>query len=404
MVRTAQEDAGTDAILRTLAALFFAGVATFAQLYAPQSLLAPIAMDFVVDPAKAALVVSVATVAVGASVVPWAYVAGRIGRVRAMSISVASAAGLGALVPFAPTFEILLACRAMEGAALGAIPAVAMAYLAEEIRAAHSPRAAGAYVAGTTLGGLAGRAIAGPIAEAADWRLGMLVVSAVCAGSALCFIALVPRPATPVPLPETKFGERFRSVLVRPWFLMACVHGFLLAGAFVAMFNYLGFHLEAPPMEVSAAVVSALYFTYLAGTWSSARVGRWVVRHGRRRLLSASLLTMAAGVVLTVPPWLPTIIVGLAAVAAGFFAANALVAGWVPTMAPEAGGEASALYTLSTYLGSSVLGWAVGVVFAAWGWVGAAAALVALVALAALAMVRARLDADPAPLRRELPR
>lgn len=40
--------------------------------------------------------------------------------------------------------------------ALGGVPATAIAYLNEEVHRAHAAMAAGSYVAGTTLGGLAG--------------------------------------------------------------------------------------------------------------------------------------------------------------------------------------------------------------------------------------------------------
>ena len=68
---------------------------------------------------------------------------------------------LGLLVPPATSFPVLLGLRMLEGMALGGIPAIAIAYLNEEIDRAHAAVAAGSYVAGTTLGGLAGRLVAG---------------------------------------------------------------------------------------------------------------------------------------------------------------------------------------------------------------------------------------------------
>ena len=50
-------------------------------------------------------------------------------------------------------------------------------------------------------------------------------------------------------------------------------------------------------------------------------------------------------------------------------------------------GEASAIYSLSYYLGSSVLGWAAGLVFSAAGWSATAATLLAFVGGAAIIAV-----------------
>ena len=377
---------------RILLALFFAGVATFAQLYSPQGVLPAIAADIGVSPATASLTISVATAGVALSVLPWAFVAERIGRARAMSIAVAAAAILGVLVPFAPTFEALLVGRFFEGVALGAIPAIAMAYLSDEIVADHSPRAAGVYVAGTTIGGLLGRVVAGPIADLTSWRMGVLLVATLCAAAAIAFIVLIPvarrdprRDGTPAPL--SVFAARLLAALRRPSLLALYAHPFLLMGAFVALYNYIGFRLEAPPFALSTAVVSLLYFAYLAGTWSSAQVSRWTARFGRIPTLLVCLVTMAGGILLTIATNVPVIVAGIAFATAGFFAAHAIVAAWVPSQAPDAAGEASAIYSLSYYLGSSVLGWAAGLVFTAAGWSATAATLIAFVCVAAIIAV-----------------
>ena len=383
---------GSTPYRRILIALFFAGVATFAQLYSPQGVLPAIADDVGVSPATASLTISVATAGVAVSVLPWAFVAERIGRARAMSIAVVAAALLGVLVPFSPGFEILLVGRFFEGVALGAIPAIAMAYLSDEIVADHSPRAAGVYVAGTTIGGLLGRVVAGPVADLTSWRVGVLLVAALCAAAAVAFIVLIP-PARRDPRAErsppalSAFSVRLLSALRRPSLLALYAHPFLLMGAFVALYNYIGFRLEAPPFALSAGLVSLLYFAYLAGTWSSAQAGGWTARYGRIPTLLVCLATMAGGILLTISAAVPVIVAGIAFATAGFFAAHAIVAAWVPSQAPDAAGEASAIYSLSYYLGSSVLGWAAGLVFTAAGWSATAATLVAFVGAAAIIAV-----------------
>ena len=66
---------------------------------------------------------------------PWAAVADRIGRARAMTISAVVAATAGVLVPLAPSFAVLLVLRGISGLALGALPALAMAHLVAQARA-----------------------------------------------------------------------------------------------------------------------------------------------------------------------------------------------------------------------------------------------------------------------------
>src|SRR5258707_8390347 len=73
---------GSAAYGRLLAALFCAGVATFAQLYSPQAVLPLISKDLGVGAANAALLISASTVGLAIGVIPWSALADRIGRVK----------------------------------------------------------------------------------------------------------------------------------------------------------------------------------------------------------------------------------------------------------------------------------------------------------------------------------
>ena len=159
---------------RLLVALFGAGIAAFAQLYAPQSVLPDAARELATSASATALLVSAATLGLAVGVLPWAWAADRIGRVRAMTIAMLGATVVGLAVPFAPSFGLIVAGRAVEGLLVAGVPAVAMAYLTEMLTetggASAVPRAAGTYVAGTSMGGLLGRLVAGGVAEFFGWR------------------------------------------------------------------------------------------------------------------------------------------------------------------------------------------------------------------------------------------
>ncbi len=58
--------------------------------------------------------------------------------------------------------------------------------------------------------------------------------------------------------------------------------GFLLMGAFVTLFNYIGYRLMLS-LELSQAVVGLLSVAYLTGTWSSPKAGAMTSRYGRGR-------------------------------------------------------------------------------------------------------------------------
>ena len=379
---------GSPEYRRLLAGLFFAGIATFAQLYSPQAALPLIAADLKIGAARASLVVSAATIGLAIGVIPWSVVADRIGRVRAMSIAVVAATACGLLVPFAPSFALLLTGRLLEGAMVGGVPAVAIAYLSEEIDVRHAARAAGTYVAGTSVGGLLGRLVAGPVAELASWRVGVFAVAVLCAVAAAGFIVLVPKPRGFVPRSSREHGDvagllARLSVNLRSRRLLAVyAQGFLLMGGFVALYNFLGFRLAAAPFNLPQSVISLLFVAYLAGTWSAARAGALAARLGRRPVLLGAVAAMIAGVLATLSSVLPVVLAGLLVATAGFFAAHAVASGWTGSLATTGRAQASSLYNLFYYAGSSLFGWLGGVFFVGFGWVGTAGMVVVL-ALAA---------------------
>ncbi|MDJ0349740.1 MFS transporter [Cryobacterium sp. PH29-G1] len=382
---------GSSDYRKLLAGLFFAGIATFAQLYSPQAVLAHIAVDIGVSAADAALVISASTLGLAIGVIPWSLVADRHGRVRAMSIAVIAATVFGLLVPFAPTFSLLLTGRFVEGLMLGGVPAIAVAYLSEEIEPRHAARAAGTYVAGTTIGGLLGRLVAGPVTELTNWRVGVFTVGVLCAIAAVLFILLIPAPRGFVPRrfelrdPGTDLSliMLLRANLRSPRLLALYAQGFLLMGGFVALYNYLGFRLAHEPFNLPQALISLVFVAYLAGTWSSAQAGILAARYGRWSVLLSSLACMIAGVLLTLSTVLVVVLIGVLLATAGFFAAHAVASGWTGAAATVGRAQASSLYNLSYYAGSSLFGWLGGVFFVQWGWAGTVALVVGLAVVAA---------------------
>lgn len=379
---------GSPLYRRLIVGLFFAGIATFAQLYSTQAVLPQIAADLTVSPATAALTVSATTLGLAAAVIPWSIVADRIGRIPAMTIGVLAATALGLCAPLSGEIGLFLVLRVAEGIALGAVPAVALAYLSEEVRPRFAAAAAGSYIAGTTVGGLLGRIVSGVVGEFAGWRIGIWTVAIVCALAAVLFLLLTPKAQGFVP---RRFDDQGPGILARlasslrsPQLLALYAQGFLLMGAFVAVYNYLGFHLSEAPFLLPAWVVTLLFLAYLAGTLSSPWAGSLASRFGRFPVLLASILVTACGALLMLIPSTPQVLGGLLLFTAGFFGAHAVASGWTPVAAtPHTRAQASSLYYFGYYAGSSLFGWALGLVFAGASWTWFVLLIVAMCAASA---------------------
>ena len=156
-------------------------------------------------------------------------------------------------------------------------------------------------------------------------------------------------------------------------------------GGFVAMYNFLGFRLMAAPFNLPQTLVSLVFVAYLAGTFASSRAGAEAARFGRRRVLLASIATMIVGVAITLSDNIFVVLAGLLIATAGFFGAHAIASGWTGHDAAEGKAQASSLYNLFYYGGSSAVGWFGGMALDAGGWPAVAGMIVVLAVVAAVA-------------------
>ena len=137
---------GTAGYRRLTLAMLFAGFSTFSLLYSVQPLLPVFAQQFAVNAEGASLAVSLATGPLAIGILFAGALSDRIGR-RSMMVAAMFLAGLFSLATaVAPDWTTLLALRFATGVALAGVPAVAMAYVAEEVDAGSVGSAMGLYI------------------------------------------------------------------------------------------------------------------------------------------------------------------------------------------------------------------------------------------------------------------
>ena len=384
---------GSRGLWRVEVALFAAALGTFALLYSTQPLLPALADDFSVSPGTAALSVSFATLGLGAALLVAGPASEVVGRTRLMHASVWLSSLIGAAAAFAPSWHALLALRTLQGVALAGLPAVAVAYLREEVDDRVYGRVAGLFIAGNALGGMTGRLVAGGLADLGGWRVALAGIAGLGLACAVVVLLLLPdsRRFRPAPATARSLLGTTRGVLTDPVLLGLYAVAATLMGSFVAVYNALTFRLVAPPFGLPLAVSGLVFTTYAVGSAASVTTGRAADRWGRRTVAPVPCLVMIAGVAITLagPLWL--VVTGLAVMTAGFFGAHGLAAGWVGARAhagPGGTGPASSFYMCAYYGGSSVFGMLGGVCWDAGGWP-AVVALAGGLATAALLLLLA---------------
>ncbi len=381
---------GTPAFRRTNLALFAAGFATFGLLYCVQPLMPEFSQDYGVSEAVSALSLSLTTGVLAFAMLFAGALSDAWGRKPVMVASLLSSALLVLLSAVMPNWSTLLMVRTLLGLTLSGLPAVAMTYLSEEMHTESIGLGMGLYISGSAVGGMGGRLITGVLTDFFDWRVGVAVVAVIGLLAAWIFSRALPlsRHYVAQPLSWRMFSGRFAGMFHDrglPWLF---AEGFLLLGAFVTVYNYLGYRLLAPPYNLSQAVVGLIFGIYLVGTFSSPWMGHLAGKLGRRKVLWTALALMLAGVSLTMLQSLSLIMFGIVAITFGFFGGHSIVSSWVGRRAGAAKAQAASVYLFCYYMGSSIAGASGGLFYASHGWTGVALFVGALVLAGLLIALR----------------
>lgn len=370
-------------------ALFAAGFIIFANLYITQPVFPQFSEEFHVSPAVASLSLSTATVALSISLIFFGSLSEAWGRKRLMTFSIFAASLLTIALAFSPSFEILLLLRIIQGIVFAGIPAIAMAYLGEEMDPSSLGVAMGLYISGNSVGGLSGRIIMGTVTDLFSWKIGMLSLGILSLLVSIYFVWALPasRHFEPKPLQLKSLTKSLITHLKDPGLLCLFGIAFTLMGGFVTLYNYISYKLLGEPYNLSTTIVGWIFIVYLVGTFSSAWFGSLSDQFGRGKVLFAGILIMLSGALLTLPVPLLIKILGLIVFTFGFFGSHSIASSWVSHRAKKNKAQASSLYLFAYYFGSSVGGTTGGVFWSLFGWNGVIAFISAFITLSLLLAV-----------------
>ncbi|MET0981780.1 MAG: MFS transporter [Telluria sp.] len=384
--------AGSADFKRINRAMAFGGFSTFALLYSVQPLMPLLAHDFALTPAQSSLALSISTAALAISLLVSSVLSDRFGRKPLMAASMLSGGVLTLFAAFTSDYAQFLVLRALLGFMLGGLPAVAMAYLSEEIEGSSLGLSMGMYISGSALGGMTGRVLASVISDFYSWRMALGLLGAAGLYAAWEFWRSLPgskrfRPGQGGLAGLADGMRRHAGDAGLPWLFAL---SFLLMGSFVSLYNYIGYRLLGPEFGLRQSAVGALSVLYLLGIFSSVWAGRLADRLGRRNVLWLVMSVMLVGLLLTLFGSLVAVVAGVGLYTFGFFASHSVASSWVGRRARAPQALASALYLFFYYLGSSLVGWVAGYLWEYGGWPGVVALLGAILVVAMLIGLRLR--------------
>ena len=346
-------------------ALFLCGCAAFLNLYATQSILQTFAAQFQVSAKVAGWSITVTTLAVAITAPFVSRLTGRFEQRTVISVAALLLAMPALMTAYASSFAEVLAWRFVEGMLIPVVFATSVAYIGDRWSGATVTEVTSLYVAGTVLGGFAGRFVTGVMTDYVGWReaFELLAVLSLMVGGFIQFLLPASRARTqPV---RTCSSSVFRKPL-----LAAYAVGFCVLFSQVAAFTYAGLYLGLPPFNLGPAALGTLYAVFLLALIVIPIAGRLSKARPHAQLLSVAALLGVVGSVLTLLPFLWSIVLGLALSSTGVFLAQAAANAFTTASAGDNKAGAVGVYLTCYYLGGSCGAIVPGLLWERWGWVG----------------------------------
>jgi len=372
-----------------MAPFLVAAAAMFAVMYSTQAILPELGRTFDVSPSRAGLSISVVIGALAVGAWFWGPLSDRIGRRASLVLASAAIVAPTVLVALAPSFEVLLGLRVVQGLCMPGLITVGVPYIAEAYAPELGSRAMGYYVSALVAGGLIGRVGVALVTAVSSWRLALGLLALLPLASTL----LMRRGLPPEPQ-ESRRTTRLspadaRRVLRSPTLIAASLAGSSLFFAFMGAFSYIEFRLERPPFSLSPAVAGLVFVVWVMGAAGPA-AGREADRRGWSLVTLGALVIAAAGVTLSLIDVLPLALAGLALITLGNFSGVTAAQLGVASSTERDRGLASALYFSAYYVAGSLGAYLPGLAFERWEWPGVAGLCLAAYGIGATALLVAR--------------
>ncbi len=358
--------------------------AMFAVTYSTQAILPQLGSTFHVRPSQAGLSISVVVLALACGAWIWGPFSDRYGRKRSIVLACALLAPPTVGAAIAPTFELLLVFRTLQGLCMPGLLTAGVPYVAEAFAPLIGGRAMGYYVSSLVAGGLIGRVGVAFLTTLVGWRwaIGLLAILPLVAAVLLQrSLVDLPRASTP--------GAAIRGVrrqLRNTRLLRATAAGSAFYFMFVGCFSYTVYRLERPPFDYGAAAGGLIFLLWILGA-SAPLIGRVADRIGWERLALWALGLGALGLVLSLPSTLATLVVALACITLANFSGVTAAQLGVTAAGDRDRGAASAVYFSVYYSIGSLGAYLPGLAWERFHWTGVAATGFGAILLAPLTLL-----------------
>jgi predicted MFS family arabinose efflux permease len=317
----------------------------------------PIASDFAVATATAALLST-------AFALPYAFVqpvlgamADMMGKVRLMTVSLLVLVAAGMVGAFATSFPVLMASRIVAGIASGGLFPIALAIVGDLVPVKQRQVAISRLLFASMTGNLLGASGAGVIGDLIGWR-GVFFSTALI-GAAVLIASLFglrgADPEQPARFDLSTVAPNYRAIFGNP-LAKICFGAVFLEGIFLfGLFPYVATLLHAEG-ETRSSIAGVVIAGFAIGGVAYTVVVSWLLgRFGERRLMLGGGILMGLGLTFVAMrmPW-PYEFADFVLLGFAFYMLHGCVQVFVTELAPEARGSAAALHSAFFFFGQAL--------------------------------------------------
>jgi predicted MFS family arabinose efflux permease len=360
------------------------GFFAFLNVYSMQAVLPMVMQDFQATPLQAGATVG-ATVLAIALVSPFmGMLSDALGRKRILCSALFALTLPTALIALAQSLQTIVLLRFLQGLAVPGIVVVLIAYLSEEFKTGQVARMTSTYVGGTVMGGFCGRFLTGHTSDVLGWRSAYVALAVLNFLGALLVLWQLPASRHFVANRNARGALHILGKhLSNRRFLAICALGFCVLFSLVGSFTYVNLYLVQPPFSLTAAGLANVFAVYLLGVVVTPMAGRFIVRFGFLRSVLIALALSASGLLITLLPFLPAVITGLAVASSAVFICQSATISHIADNVTEGRSLATGIYYFSYYAGGAAGSWVAGMAFEGWAWPGSVLSIIVFQMLAA---------------------
>lgn len=336
--------------------LGMASLFIFATMYSIQPILPVFTKDFDIPITYATLSMSLTTVGLIFGLLTIGFLSDRKGRVGFIKVSIFVTTIILFIIPFMPTFGLIVFFRFIQGFALAGVAGAALAYMAEEIHPTDFGFAATLYISCNSLGGMMGRFLMGYLAETYSWESALFLLGGfgIITFSLVLFILPKSRHFIGSTEPYLEDMKGFLVHFKNPILLLMFGLGTILQISFTGMWTFLPFHLLEAPYNLSLQNISYFYLAYSLGIVGAPIAGWLTAKFSLSAIRVFGVIVLAVGMFITLGSSLIAISAGLSLICLGFFVTHSIASTTVSQTATHHKGTATSLYLVAYYLGVSI--------------------------------------------------